>query len=284
MSDKISWQPPQDHRGPQTCGEILCSMANMTSELYYCMMGEFSTTVPTTHECSKVSAQPSPYRQGPCIIKAQPQSPALSTSEVKSTIQCKGERKRSVLPQVLSQNPQMMKMTGTPSGPPKPIINNPNMPDLMNQMLRLLKLVLVEAMKAVVYGSQMLLIRPEILMSALTGTWWSEQIILAQSILEQSYLKHHQQEAPSRHIFTFFSDKCMVKFTHTRSGLRLQGGDGVTFASKLWCVELVINKKNLPVFSRHDEKFLLKKRKQQAFHVGSNSLCQQHIRSHYTIY
>lgn len=82
----------------------------------------------------------------------------------------------------------------------------------------------------------------------------------------------------------FFSDKCMVKFTHTRSGLRLQGGDGVTFASKLWCVESVINKKNLPVFSRHDEKFLLKKRKRQAFHVGSNSLCQQHIQSHYTIY
>ena len=44
------------------------------------------------------------------------------------------------------------------------------------------------------------------------------------------------------------------------------------------------NKENLPVFSRHNEEFLLKKRKRQAFHVGGNSLCQQHIWSHYTIY
>lgn len=44
------------------------------------------------------------------------------------------------------------------------------------------------------------------------------------------------------------------------------------------------NEGNLPVFSRHDEEFLLKKGKRKAFHVGGNSSCQQHICGHYSVY
>ena len=47
---------------------------------------------------------------------------------------------------------------------------------------------------------------------------------------------------------------------------------------------ITLNEGNLPVFSRHNEEFLLKKGKRKAFHMGGNSLCRQHIRGHYSIY
>ena len=41
---------------------------------------------------------------------------------------------------------------------------------------------------------------------------------------------------------------------------------------------------DLPWMVRQDEEYITKHGKRKAFHVGSNSSCRQHIRSHYEVY
>ncbi|KIM65450.1 hypothetical protein SCLCIDRAFT_79034, partial [Scleroderma citrinum Foug A] len=66
-------------------------------------------------------------------------------------------------------------------------------------------------------------------------------------------------------LLTIFSEHLTVKFTHSDGHVEVVTGR--------WCNEC-----------RSDPEFLVKYGRQKVFHIGSNSSCCQHIRSHYTQY
>ncbi|KIK92950.1 hypothetical protein PAXRUDRAFT_146177 [Paxillus rubicundulus Ve08.2h10] len=66
-------------------------------------------------------------------------------------------------------------------------------------------------------------------------------------------------------ILTMMSEHCTVKFCHLDGKVDILKGH--------WCNECWT-----------DEVFLSKNSKQKAFHIGSNSLCCQHVQSHYQLY
>ncbi|KAF9232797.1 hypothetical protein BU15DRAFT_31894, partial [Melanogaster broomeanus] len=66
-------------------------------------------------------------------------------------------------------------------------------------------------------------------------------------------------------LLTIFSEKCTVKFCHTDGRVETLKGR--------WCNEC-----------RSDEKLIRAHGKRKVFHLGLNSSCRQHIRSHFEIY
>ncbi|KIM64094.1 hypothetical protein SCLCIDRAFT_115769 [Scleroderma citrinum Foug A] len=80
------------------------------------------------------------------------------------------------------------------------------------------------------------------------------------SVPELLEVKQHAQD-----LLTIFSETCTVGFCHVDSKVEVLKGQ--------WCT-----------VCKEDEAYIKKYGKWKTFHMGSNSLCCQHIHHHYVLY